>query len=115
MNNQKLLWPGVIKHSSDAELTYVCDQATWDNDADLHHFDFDVSDYLIDSTGRLFSLTRREGKLVKPEPSGRSMTLHDILDIVRAHAAQKGSCCIAKIYAPSIEEAFKIVASLDES
>lgn len=110
-----MLWPGVIKHSSDAELTYVCDQATWDNDADLHHFDYDVSDYLIDSTGKLFSLTRREGKLVKPEPTARSMTLDDVLDIVRAHAAEKGSCCIAKIYAPSIEEAFKIVASLEES
>ncbi|MEN8712467.1 MAG: DUF4144 family protein [Arenicellales bacterium] len=115
MINQLLLWPGIIKYSSDAELTYVCDQAAWDNDTDLHHFDFDVSDYLIDSTGNLFSLTRREGKLVKPEPSGRSMTLDDILDIVRAHAAQKGSCCIAKIYAPTIEEAFKIVASLEET
>ena len=115
MSNQLLLWPSIVKHSTDAELTYIRDQTTWDNDADLHHFDFDVSDYLIDSTGNLFSLTRREGKLVKPEPSGRSMTLDDILDIVRAHAAQKGSCCIAKIYAPTIEEAFKIVASLEET
>jgi hypothetical protein len=115
MSKQSLLWPGVIKHSSDAELTYICDQATWDDEADLHHFDFDVSDYLIDSTGKLFSLTRREDKRVKPEPSGRSMTLDEILDIVKAHAAQKGSCCIAKIYAPTIEQAFKIVASLEEA
>ena len=115
MNSQLLLWPAIIKHSTDAELSYICDQSTWDNDADLHHFGFDVSDYLIDSTGRLFDLTRREATFVTPEASGKSMTLDEVLDIVRAHAAQKGSCCVAKIYAPTIAEAFKIVASLEET
>jgi hypothetical protein len=115
MDNQLLNWPGIIKHSGDAELTYVSDQAEWDSDADLHDFEFDEVDYLIDSNGKLFNLTKREDHYVKPEVSGHSMTLDEILALVKAHAAQKGSCCVAKLYAPTIDEAFKIVASLEET
>ena len=115
MDNKLLNWPGIIKHSGDAELTYVSGQTEWDNDSDLHHFEFDESDYLIDSTGKLFNLSKREDEYVKPESSGRSMALDEILGLIKAHAAQKGSCCVAKIYAPTIDEAFKIVASLEET
>ena len=108
-------WPCIIKHSDDAELVYVSNQAVWDNDIDLHDFEYDESDYLIDSSGRLFSLTARENGCVKPEPCGDAMALQDILGLIKAHAAQKGSCCVAKLYAPTIEEAFKIVASMNET
>ena len=37
--------------------------------------------------------------------------LEEILGLVKAHAAQAGSCCVAKLYAPSIDEAFKIAKS----
>jgi hypothetical protein len=43
------------------------------------------------------------------------MALLEILGLIKAHAAQKGSCCAAKLYAPTIREAFKIVESLDEA
>ena len=115
MDNQVLNWPGIIKHAGDSELTYISDQVEWINDADHHHFEFDESDYLIDSTGKIFNLSVREDGYVRPEPSGRSMALEEILDLIKAHAAQKGSCCIAKIYAPTIDEAFKIVASLEDT
>jgi len=108
-------WPGIIKHLNDAELTYVSDQNEWDNDEDLHCFEYDESDYLVDSSGKIFSLTTRLDKYVKPEPRGESMTLHDILSLVKVHAAQSGSCCVAKLYAPTINEAFKIVESLNET
>ena len=115
MDNKLLNWPGIIKHSGDAELTYVSGQTEWDNDAYLHYFEFDESDCLIDSTGNLFNLTKREDNYVKPEPSGKSMPLDELLALIKAHAAQKGSCCVAKIYAPTIDEAFRIVESLEES
>lgn len=38
MENQSLNWPAIIKYSGDVELTYVSDQAEWNNDADLHYF-----------------------------------------------------------------------------
>ena len=88
MKNPLLNWPVIIKHSDDAELTYISDQSEWDNDPDLHHFDFDISDYLIDSKGRLFNLTKREDEHIKPEASGRSMSLDEILGLIKAHAAQ---------------------------
>jgi len=108
-------WPGIIKLSGDAELIYVSNKAEWDKDADLHYFKYNESDYLIDSSGDVFTLTTRENEYVNLEVNGNSMTLHEILGLIKAHAAQKGSCCVAKLYAPTIIEAFKIVESLDET
>jgi hypothetical protein len=108
-------WPAIIKHTDDAELIYVRDETEWNNDADLHSFEYDESDCLIDSSGNLFTLTSRKGKYVIPEPCNNFLTLHELLGLVKAHAAQKGSCCVAKLYAPTIGEAFKIVESLNET
>jgi hypothetical protein len=108
-------WPCIIKHSDDAELVYIGDQSEWDNDADLHYFEYDESDCLIDSSGDIYALTKPGNKYVKPEASGDSMSLVEILGLVKAHAAQKGSCCVAKLYAPTISDAFKIVESLNET
>jgi len=108
-------WPAIIKHADDAELVYVADQSAWDNDADLHSFEYDESDYLIDASGNTFSLTTRVNQFIMPEPRNQAIALLDILGLVKAHAAQQGSCCVAKLYAPTIAEAFNIVASLQES
>lgn len=108
-------WPGILKHSDDAELTYVGDQAEWDNNADLHNFEYDESDYLIDSSGITYSLIIRTDSHIEPRPRAGSISLQEILGLVKAHAAQNGSCCVAKLYAPSIKEAFKIVKSLIET
>ena len=108
-------WPGIIKYSDDAELIYVSDQSQWDNDADLHDFDYDEDDCLIDSSGDMYTLTVRSNNHVKPKTNGNSMSPNEILGLVKAHAAQKGSCCVAKLYAPTITDAFKIVESLKES
>lgn len=109
-----ICWPSIVKQSDDAELVYISNQAEWDKDTDLHDFEYDKSDFLIDSMGKVFDLTARENGYVKPEPSGDAMTLPEVLGLIKAHAAQKGSCCVAKLYAPTMEEAFKIVASLEE-
>jgi len=108
-------WPCILKHSDDAELVFVSDQAEWDNHADLYCFEYDESDCLIDSSGTIHTLTNHINQYVKPEASGNSMSLGEVLGLVKAHAAQKGSCCVAKLYAPTISDAFKIVASLNET
>ena len=108
-------WPGIIKHLDDAELVYVSDQSQWDSDAELHSFDYDEFDYLIDSSGNTYTLTKRSNKQVKPESNGGSMSRNEILGLVKAHASQKGSCCVSKLYAPTIGDAFKIVESLIEA
>ena len=107
-----IIWPAVIKHSDDAELIYISDQAQWDDDADLHSFEYDETDNLIDSSGSVFDITNREDGVVKAKANGDVVELKVILGLVKAHAAQSGSCCVAKLYAPTIREAYKIVESL---
>ena len=108
-------WPAIIKRYDDAELIYVSDQSEWDNDADLHYVEYDESDCLIDSSGDIYVLAKRNNDTVRPQANGNSMSLNEILVLVKAHAAQKGSCCVSKLYAPTIDEAFKIVESLSET
>lgn len=107
-------WPAIIKLSDEAELIYVRDQTQWYRE-ELHHVDFDETDHLIDSSGHIFTLLGRVNNCVNPEPAGKVMTLHEILGLIKAHAAQKGSCCVAKLYARTIKEAFKIAESLSET
>lgn len=108
-------WPAIIKHSDDPELIYISDQTEWENDVDLHYFEYDETDYLLDSTGKTYTLKEKESFYINPVPNGESKSLQEILGLVKAHAAQQGSCCVAKLYAPSIIEALKIVESLNET
>ena len=108
-------WPAVIKHSDDPELIFVSSKTEWENDVDLHYFEYEETDYLIDSSGKIYTLNEKESFYISPEPNGDSKSLKEILGLVKAHAAQQGSCCVAKLYAPSIIEAFKIVESLNET
>jgi len=107
-------WPAIIRIAGDAELIYVAGESAW-HDPDLHEFEYDENDRLIDASGNLFTLNHRQQGRVLPRPVGSSMALPEVLGLVKAHAAQKGSCCVAKLYAPSIEEAFRIVASLGDA
>lgn len=108
-------WPGIIKRYDDAELIYISDQSEWDNDADLHYVEYDEFDCLIDSSGSVYTLTKRSDDAVKPQANGNSMSLNEILGLVKAHAAQKGSCCVSKLYTRTIGDALKIVESLSET
>jgi len=108
-------WPAIIKHSDDPELIYISDQTEWENNVDLHYFEYDETDFLLDSTGKTYTLKEKESFSINPEPNGESKSLQEILGLVKAHAAQQGSCCVAKLYAPSIIEALKIVESLNET
>lgn len=107
-------WPGIIKYADDDELIYIADQAQWDGDAELHSSVYDETDCLIDSSGHIYRLTRRINDCVSPDFTGDSMALLDILGLIKGHVAQSGSCCVAKLYAPTINDAFIILASFDE-
>ena len=100
MFSSSIHWPCVIKHANDPELTYL------DNEQGLAHVEPDESDILIDTCGNVFIPVNTEWvAATKPE----TMKLTEVLGLVKAHAAQSGSCCVAKLYAPTISEAFKIV------
>lgn len=106
-------WPAIIKFDGDAELTFIRDQADWEQNAEYHHFQYQAGDTLIDSTGQLFSLTAQAVGYALPEPVRHILSFEDIVTLVRAHAAQTGTCCIEKISAPSIKDVIELVESLD--
>ena len=106
-------WPAVISISGDAELIYVADQHDWEDAAELHLLAYDEADYLLDACGSAYRLTTKEDNRVMPEPTGETRTLTEVLGLVKAHAAQSGSCCVSKLYAPTIQAAIEMVWSLD--
>jgi hypothetical protein len=113
--NDLIDWPAIIKYADDAELQFISDETVWRNDPDLHDYGYAESDCLVDVSGTLYSLSYKVNGCINPQPAGRSMGLQEILGLVKAHAAQKGSCCVARLYAPTIADAFAIVASLDDA
>jgi hypothetical protein len=106
-------WPAVISISGDAELIYVADQHDWEDAAELHLPAYDEADYLLDARGSAYRLTTKADNRVMPEPTGERRTLPEVLGLVKAHAAQSGSCCVSKLYAPTIQAAIEMVRSLD--
>ena len=115
MKNTTIHWPAIIKQTNDDELVYISDNTEWSNDTDLQTSVYDESDYLLDSTGQVFALTRKLNDSVLAESTGEVKSLLEVLGLVKAHAAQSGSCCVAKLYAPGILEAFNIVKSINNN
>ena len=104
-------WPAFIKYAEDDELAYIAGEEQWLQDTALHDFDYTPDDCLIDSDGQVFSLQFfSEGK-VMPQATGDVKSLEFVLGLIKAHAAEKGSCCVAKLYAPSYAEALVILQS----
>jgi hypothetical protein len=109
INSTEPEWPAIIKHNEDAELTYINNRDEWQHNFTSGDVDFDETDLLIDTSGNTFSI--RDTGLVA---NNKIQSLESILGLVKAHAAQAGSCCVAKLYAPSIEDAFHIVKSMSD-
>ena len=103
-------WPAIIQYAGQAELGYVPDQRTWESDSHLQMHAWQPTDRLIDSRGVVHALW--QGML--PQPTAHSVALDELLHIIRAHAAQAGLCCTAKLSAPSIAEAVRLVGTLHE-
>jgi len=107
-------WPGVVSMAGDAELIYVADQRDWDEDDGPCHSVYAEDDYLLDASGRVYRLVKTVAGRAIPEATTATRTLIEVLGLVKAHAAQSGSCCVAKLYAASIRQAIELVNSVDE-
>ena len=110
ITDDKIHWPAIIRHGEDPELSYIADQSAWLEFTS--HENAGEDDAVIDSTGHQYSIVGH-GSEIRLETSA-TITLNELLGLVKAHAAAKGSCCVAKLYAPTIDEAMKIVASLED-
>lgn len=108
-----ITWPAIVKYSGDAELAYVENQATWDADAHLHGYRYEKTDVLIDSNGQVYALSNAANGSMQPEPAGKFASLEEVVEMVRAHVSQMGSCCVSKFSATSIREAVCAVSAFD--
>ena len=102
-------WPAIIQYAGQAELAYVPDAAAWQAEAHGRNGAWHADDRLVDSRGEVYGM---HGGL--PQPTGQTLMLDAVLDLVRAHAAAQGLCCTAKLAAPSIADAIRLVATLHE-
>jgi len=108
-------WPCIIKFNNDPELLFIDNQAQWDTDADFHQGKFDESDHLIDASGYVYSLIHTSHDTVIPKLTDNTKTRDEILGLVKSHASHLDSCCVSKLYAPSIKEAYYLVKSINEN
>jgi hypothetical protein len=102
-------WPALLRLTGEAELLVVQDQAQWDGDPHLHAVHYLPTDVLIDAAGVIHGLRRETHGRIALQPTGQMVTLAQVIADVQAHAAQAGSCCVAKFSAASIREAIAAV------
>jgi len=108
------VWPALIRVEGDPELVYVRDRSAWQGESGPLTHSLGDNDRLIDSTGRLFRLEPGPGGETGLQALDQELSLPEILGLVKAHAAQAGSCCVAKLWAPTIRDAFQIVETFDD-
>nr|WP_067295392.1 DUF4144 family protein [Marinobacterium profundum] len=115
MTTDSILFPALVQHQDDAELSFIASPDDWASRALETHFYRGVQpgDRLIDSQGRVYWLCCT-GAVVIPERSDELLTLPQILALVRGHAALQNSCCVGKLGARTISEAIHLVAHLTD-
>ncbi len=115
MTTDRIRYPALLQYCNDDELDVVTGADDWERRCLAQSFIAGVQsgDRLIDSQGQVFLLGVTCGQVwlsttVKP------LSLQQVLALVRLHASQQGSCCVAKIGARTIGEAIHLVASLTD-
>ncbi len=107
-------WPAVIRYEGDDELTVIGSDAEWHRDARLHLYGLNSDDVLIDSSGRIFTLTRAGDGIIHTADTGKVISLEDFTRLVRIHASTSHRCCIEKISFRTVAEGIRLVASMNE-
>lgn len=112
--NHMITWPVIIKLDGDDELGFVSTQADWESELDLGHFLYGALGQMIDSEGSIYDLTRCIDGTALPKPTGDSIELATLTDLVRTHVSQLGHCCVSKLGFYSIAEAVAAVGKFTE-
>ncbi|MDJ0880640.1 MAG: DUF4144 family protein [Gammaproteobacteria bacterium] len=108
LNIPSIHWPGIVKHKNDDELTLLQNETQWKQY--IHQYAED-DDWLIDASGYRYYLQQNDQSGYEYHP-GDQLNLVQVLGLVKAHAALNGSCCVAKLYAPTFEAAYKIIEAM---
>lgn len=112
-NSTEPQWPVIIHYANDPELDLVTSPEEWLKREDIQQLNFQPGDKIIDSNGRFFELPVDKGDQGTLVYNDEQIDLESLLGLIKAHMSEKGACCVAKLYAPTIAEAFKILVASD--
>lgn len=101
-------WPAIIHYAGAAELDYIHDEAAWQQEVHSPGSQYLPEDRLIDVKGRVYQISNTH----QPVATLKRLSLPQVIELVRAHAAQAGQCCISKLSASTMAGALSIVRSI---
>jgi len=111
LSQQVIQWPAAIHYDNDAEMQLVENVARWQQISNSRQDTFEVEDYLVDSHGQVFFFSLDSAGNTLLNCTDKKLSLEKVLGLVKAHLADQGSCCVAKLYAPSIRDALQMLCA----
>lgn len=106
------VWPAIIKHDGDDELTYVATLSDWQADPALSAYPYQDTDILIDAGGQVYELHYDNINCrVHLNYAEMAISLSRFSELVQMHLARLGQCCISKITFKDYQQGFDLVAS----
>jgi hypothetical protein len=110
------VWPAIIKHDGDDELSYVASLSDWQADPALSAYPYQNTDILIDADGQVFELYYDNlQKSVNLNYTQMAISLSRFSELVQMHLARLGQCCISKATFKDYQQGFDIVASTSDT
>jgi hypothetical protein len=111
------VWPALIKHDGDDELSYVASFSSWETEPALCASPYQDTDILIDSKGQVFELYYDAiRKDVSLNPAHIAISLGRFSELVQLHLAHQQQCCVSKVIFRDYQQGFELVArTLDSS
>jgi|TARA_R110002050_G_scaffold135584_5_gene258450 hypothetical protein len=110
-----IAWPAVIKYEGESELRFVPSATEWGSDTDLYLAAYVEGDLLIDTTGAVYRLDIKNDNRCVPQFTGGYVDKAAVTEMVKAHLAFMGQCCVAKFSIDSIADGLTGVGLTDES
>ncbi|WNC72054.1 DUF4144 family protein [Thalassotalea psychrophila] len=108
-----ITWPALIKHDGEDELIYISSLIEWQNDEEMLLYIFTDRDVLIDSAGKVFSLSVLQADINSNDYLAVA-SVDNMVELVRDHAAIARQCCIEKINCQTTRQAVELVKDLTD-
>ena len=110
------VWPVIIKHDGDDELTYVASLSDWQADPALSAYLYQDTDILIDANGQVFELQfDKFSNSVNLNYTQMAISLNRFSELVQMHLARLEQCCISKATFKNYQQGFDLVASSSDA
>ncbi|MDP2562893.1 DUF4144 family protein [Psychrobium sp. 1_MG-2023] len=101
-----LKWPVVVKYQRDVELFLLDNQTQWN---EHHLIEAQPPELIIDSCGDCFQWHNNSWRI-----SDDKIRLEHLVSLIRYYAQIEGHCCTAKLGAKDYQQAFEIIAYLNQ-